>query len=410
MPKLTDLIKIAYKNAYDLSAKKQYSEPKIFDWGGDLSKRWYVYFSFRNPVTGNLKPQPTVDTGINQYKTEKGRRKAAEILRDVISKELKDGYNPYVIGTGETNVGKVQHMDVAEAIEYVLEIKKRSYAETSFPDFKSRLTQFKKWLYSKGYRGRSITEVNKIAVNTYLTEILLKTSARNRNNTRTALSTMYTQLVSDFVVPHNFIDEIAIPKAVPVRNKSYTESQEDEILNFLEQHDKLLLLYIYFVSYNILRPIEVNRLLIEDIDLKGRKMQLRAKNQPVKTKIIPDILFEQLPDLTKSSKKDYLFGLNGIGQSWDAKETSRSTEYSKRFNRVVKQPFGLGKEYGFYSFRHTIISRLMANLLKECTPLEAESRAMLITGHTSIKGFRSYLRNIDAKLPDDYSKWIIKND
>ncbi len=30
-----------------LKEKKRYSEPKIYDADGDLSKRWYVYFSFR---------------------------------------------------------------------------------------------------------------------------------------------------------------------------------------------------------------------------------------------------------------------------------------------------------------------------------------------------------------------------
>ena len=42
----------AYESAYDLSMKKNYSNPKIYDANGDLSKRWYVYFSYRNPETG----------------------------------------------------------------------------------------------------------------------------------------------------------------------------------------------------------------------------------------------------------------------------------------------------------------------------------------------------------------------
>ncbi len=36
----------AYVFAYDLSMKKKYSNPKIYDANGDLSKRWYVYFSY----------------------------------------------------------------------------------------------------------------------------------------------------------------------------------------------------------------------------------------------------------------------------------------------------------------------------------------------------------------------------
>ncbi len=32
---------------HHLKIKKKYSEPKIYDANGDVSKRWYVYFSFR---------------------------------------------------------------------------------------------------------------------------------------------------------------------------------------------------------------------------------------------------------------------------------------------------------------------------------------------------------------------------
>ena len=37
-----------------LKEKKKYSEPKIYDADGDLSKRWYVYFSFRKKTDGSL--------------------------------------------------------------------------------------------------------------------------------------------------------------------------------------------------------------------------------------------------------------------------------------------------------------------------------------------------------------------
>ena len=39
---------------HDLKEKKKYSEPKIYDADGDVSKRWYVYFSFRKTADGPL--------------------------------------------------------------------------------------------------------------------------------------------------------------------------------------------------------------------------------------------------------------------------------------------------------------------------------------------------------------------
>ena len=48
--------------------KKKYSTPKIYDAKGDLSKRWYVYFSFRNPNTDKLERQKNNDVLQSDYK------------------------------------------------------------------------------------------------------------------------------------------------------------------------------------------------------------------------------------------------------------------------------------------------------------------------------------------------------
>ena len=39
---------------HNLLNKKKFSAPKIYSANGNLSNRWYVYFSYRNPETGNL--------------------------------------------------------------------------------------------------------------------------------------------------------------------------------------------------------------------------------------------------------------------------------------------------------------------------------------------------------------------
>jgi len=39
---------------HSLSKKKKFSAPKIYSANGDLSKRWHVYYSFRNPETAML--------------------------------------------------------------------------------------------------------------------------------------------------------------------------------------------------------------------------------------------------------------------------------------------------------------------------------------------------------------------
>lgn len=75
---------------------------------------------------------------------------------------------------------------------------------------------------------------------------------------------------------------------------------------------------------------------------------------------------------------------------------------------MVKEKLGLGEEYGLYSWRHTYITKLYYEFVRESTPFEAKSRLILITGHSSMLTLEKYLRDIDAVLPDDHSTALIE--
>ena len=105
-------------------------------------------------------------------------------------------------------------------------------------------------------------------------------------------------------------------------------------------------------------------------------------------------------------KDNPLFTPRGIGESWDATVQNKRDYFSKRFRKVVKLHFNLGVDYGLYSFRHTFITKLYRELVKDSSPFEAKSKLMLITGHSSMIALEKYLRDIDAELPADYSELI----
>ncbi len=169
-------------------------------------------------------------------------------------------------------------------------LKQRVQTAGSFTKFKSRVNRFKRWLAAEGLFEAPITSLTKKTVIRYLNEVLHQSSARNRNNTRTDLSSLFQVLEDNEWIPDNFVMKINVLKTVPVRHKSYTPDQETVILEYLEENDPVLLLFIYFIAYGFLRPIEVCRLKVKDLDLTDRKMYVKAKNSPVKIKLIPEIL------------------------------------------------------------------------------------------------------------------------
>jgi hypothetical protein len=96
---LTFTTKIEHDLEHDLTQKKLYSLPKINNANGDLSKRWYVYFSFKNPETGKMKRLSNIYGESNKYKTKEDRLSALTIYRKRLLHLLKQGYNPFVENT-----------------------------------------------------------------------------------------------------------------------------------------------------------------------------------------------------------------------------------------------------------------------------------------------------------------------
>ena len=433
--------------------KLNYSEPKIYTGGVDisswsklsksekeaaLSKDWFVYFSFRNPETGKLKKQPFIKAGVNRLKSKRERLSFLRTMQQALLQLLEYGFNPYKdnsileeslfsykrdnVNETAKNIQQATKITVAqeqnienqkensfttikEAISLTLELKENMMNKNSFVQYKSRIGLFEKWLKQNVYYENSITFINKKIVIQYLNAVLKRTSARNRNNSRTDIASMFQLLEDNEIVKDNFVRKIPILKSVPKRNKTYTPKLEKEIYSHLEKEDAHLLLFVKFISYNFLRPIEVCRLKIEDVDISDKKLYVKAKNKPVKIKIIPEILLNDLPDLSDKDPKSFLFGRFKIGVEWDADDTNKRNEFSKRF-KVIKDHFQLGTEFGMYSFRHTFITKLYRKFREQMSQYETKSKLMPITGHQTMVALEKYLRDIDAELPEDYSNLL----
>lgn len=444
------LLRAVHKNVHKIKMIRPFSSPKIYTGGVDistwseltkdqqrdaLSKEWYLYYLFRSPKTDKLVRQPNVKAGVNRYKTKRERLSFLRVLQESLLEMLEAGFDPYkdnqvlkekffgeevkeksvkVVEIVEQKHTKVLQPIIetepvgilaSEALKIGLQTKRRTLSKSTYSRYVSRINQFEKWLIEKELNAKPITVITKKTVIEYLNAVLETTSARNRNNVRGVISSLFNTLEDNEIIKENFVKKINVLKAKTKRNKTYTPKQQKDIYEYMKQNDPILLLFVQFVSYNFLRPIEVCRLRIEDIDVEDKKLYLKAKNKMVKIKIIPEMLLEELPDLSEMNRKHFLFTPTEIGAEWEAEENNKRDNFSKRF-KIVKDYFGLGIDYGLYSFRHTFITKLYREFRKKYSQFEAKSRLMPITGHTTMIALEQYLRDIDAELPEDYSDML----
>ncbi|GEQ85448.1 hypothetical protein ULMS_09560 [Patiriisocius marinistellae] len=443
MPNINELIILEHRNEHVLEHTIDYSIPKIYDANGDLSKRWYVYFTYRNPETDKLTRQKNIYGTAHKLKNKEDKLHLLTAYRKSLLSLLKKGYSPYsdnielhrslstesVITKLKTStvepstlsqsplntinavyptatINQIAGIKITAAFEKSLALKKHTVSERTLKDYKTSVDNLKLWLKKEQKSVMYIHEVSKSILISYLNSILERSSARNRNNHRTNLSSVFQILVDNDILAENYLKEIKPLRSVPKRNRGYSEKQQKEIFNYLNKRDPLLLLYIKFISYAFLRPIEACRLTIGDVDVENKRLTFKAKNKAHKTKIIPQLLLDEMPDLTRLPKSYPLFSPDGIGMAWDATVESRRDHFSKRYKDVVKDHYGFNENYGLYSFRHTYITKLYKSFSSTMAPFAAKSKLMLITGHTTMTALEKYLRTIDAEMPEDYSDML----
>lgn len=392
------LKKKSHEKSHDL---EKYSLPKINNCKGDLSKNWYIYYSFRNPVNDKLTRQKNVYISKKKYTTYEARMKRAFEIRDALTSLLEKGkYNPY-----ETD--KYKNDSLAHQVVKSLEFKAKYLAQTSIDDLKYRVKFFLAYLKLKKIdKIKADKFTNKHAID-FLTHILETKSVASRNNYKQTISSVFHTMVKNKVIKHNPFKDLGLLKHNPKRNKTYTDEQIEEMFEYMSKTDPYLLLYIKTISYNFLRSIEAVRLKYGNINWKNKTLMIESvKSSNIKIKRIPNLLLKELEQYKGFDANCYFFTDKDKPSLWDKKEKPRRAHFQRRFNKVA-QKFSLEKGQRIHSFRHYFCSKLYRSYrLEGKTPFEAKSAMLLVTGHSSMEALEKYLRSIDAELPDDYSKRI----
>lgn len=383
--------------------ERQYTLPKIYHGGKDfdLTKRWYVYYSYKNPDTGIMTRQPPIYMNVNRdFSSITERMSRLKLIQKNLTDLLKKGFSPYPEDNNQN-----EKYNINDALIWAYELKKVHLSDSARVDYNSRVNKLKNFLIGKGYNVISANEFPKKYILEYFNKLQVDGSPKSYNNHRSVLSSIFNVLKENGMITENFIESIKSAKAKPKKNKTYSNEQLDELLRNIGLKDAQLLLFIKFIGYNMLRPVEVVRLKWSDIKLNQTPayLEVKAKNKELKVKIIPSILADELRLIKDKNPDSFLFITNNKGIETD--ETNRRNFFSTKF-KVFKDELNLGDEYTMYSFRHTFITKLFREIRKQKTEIETYDHLMKITGHTTLEALKAYLRDIDAELAQDYSEFL----
>ena len=387
--------------------------------------RWYIHYSYQDSVLKNndgspkMTPQTPIYYNINRkFKDFDSRYKWIKKYRKSVEDILKKGHSPY------ESEEKEKQYTTESALKFVLDLKKLELKPSSISDYQTRLNDFLKYLEKRSIHRKSITLIDKKIINAYLNDVLRKTSPRNRNNTKSVLSALFTKLVKEDFIENNFIKDLDVLKSEPQKNTAFTQNEVKKIFKHLKQKDVWMYYFCAHVYYGLFRNIEVVRINISDINLPEKLIKSSTKTGRF-YKQLPNILIDEVYsniDLSKYPPNYSLFTKFDEPEMWYSgfkdttgnkkvtDEGNRRSYWGKRFTKVARKPLGFSEEYTIYSLRHSAIGTYFLNKLNKYRSEKIpnfEEKALdavrSVTLHKSNDVVKNYLREIGYYKIEDWS-------
>ncbi len=386
---------LAYTGSYtDLKAMHKIPSVTIYQ-----GKKWYVGFSLRNPYTGKIQRFQKYGE-INAQPTKALKIEHAKALKKAIEELLANGWSPFEVQAQNTITYFVHDL------ERVLIHRKSYQTISSFQGGVSRLNVFLLYLKNKGLHEHPSLMIGKGLINQFLEHLINEKQVKptTRNNYLRELKSLFSQLEEWELVPINPCKGIKMLQQRATKNAQIQPNELAAIKKWLLANDPNLYNYIRFITYAFLRPIEVSRLMVGNIDLENRILHVPTKTKAQKSKYIVDALYDYLRSLNLQNYRstNFIFTPNGIPGPWQRSELGRRTYFTERFWKA-KQKIELNENVSLYSFRHTFISDLYRNYREALgSEHEAKLKLMQITGHESFAALDAYLREVEAFIPRNF--------
>lgn len=390
-----------------MSRKKMVILPKLNDAGGDISKKWFVYYSVRNPRTDKME-RFKIFSELGKAKSKNSRYQVAESIIEEYTDKLKIGWTPF----DADKSGIIYEDELTYAVVSEIYKKKRSNNSTihyfaskliikvkdtlepeSLRNYKSVLRRFISWTEKMGISENDISYFTQPIIADFFHFLIddLKRSARTVRRYRNLLYSLFEIAINDKKILVNPMYEL--PGTSRINDQAPRPIKDEDIKLFFKELKKEPQLYLAALiqMYCFIRPgNELLNLKIQHIDWNRRTIRVQkgfSKVHRERVVSIPKFLCNMMQENFKLDqyKHDfYIFSTDGKpGLTRLNKNTLR-----KKFNKI-RDKLNMPDSYKFYSWKHT--GGVMAADLG--IPL---SDIQVQMGHKNIATTLEYLKNHGA--------------
>lgn len=395
--------------------KREVIFPKLNNAGGDLSQRWFVYFSVINPATGRMQTFRKYE-GFAQLKTVEERKKhATKIIRRWKAK-LMGGWNPFFEADKvkyasliryETEARRARHIiDSTKNFEYyssryldfVKNIIKRE--PSTYTSYKSKLRIFGQFLSKKGIDKINTRFYNQDTIKDF-NEYLIRErnlDGKTLNDYNETLNRFWKHLIQEEKITNeNPVTGIRRYKESKVHHMAFNMHHINTLKNAIEKKDPVLWLKLKMLYSTLLRPNELRYLQMKHFSWSDGTILLPAelaKNDKARLITLPDYLYDEL--LKKGYDKfpgEYYFSTTGNEPGPENASKNHLYNKFKHYLMLLKLPKG----YTLYSWKHTGVQ-----MMKRSGVDNMYIKAQL--GHSSYDQMMPYIEELMTQGNDDIRK------
>ena len=345
------LLTVFYLARSKTSHMQNFKTAKLFDAGGDLSQRWFIFYYFRSPETGKFRRfRHWIPTTLI---TSTARRDKAHLMMKTINKKLLQGYNPFV------QMDKKYKLLTA-GLTYVLSLKEHTCRIRSYHTYCSFVNQFTEWLQSKKMTFISVDDFNYYHAQEFMdyTKSKLKNGNRTYNHRITGMKSMFKMLLKREWILVNPFENI---ERLPEEDPQIEAFNVDELMLMqqnLPEYNFDLYVCACLIFYCFIRPAELVRLKVSNFHLVNRAIVIpgkASKNKKQEVVQIPNALYPILMNLDLNYPGDFFVFARHQKRGKKEIAPTRIAEAWRKF----ADEFGIDKN--IYSLKHTGVGMAIEN-------------------------------------------------
>ncbi len=394
---IIETFKLVCKNEFQNMPKFKKAEiVKSKAVNGDYLK-FYIWDAQKNDLVRKRLYAPS------EYKTKPEKTAFLKDRKKQINKLLEEGYHidrnksekQKTVEVKETKENtKKEPVTIRKALDKLVilrEAKKHFPRGISF--FKNTVLLFVEWGEKLDQPIKYVDDITFHIIQDYQMYILTdrENSSKTHNNVLGVLSAFYNECIDqEWVKAENPLKKFGkLPTDYGTKNKPYTNEEVVEMKTYILENDPYLWVIISFIYYSFMRPVELRRMKIKDIDLEQNHIRIKVSQSKTKRHDLIPIAPALRKIIEKMNLSEYPEDFYVLGGYKKPSKTPMGTNYMTKHFLKIKKHFGfdLDDDYTLYGFKHTAC----VNWYKEEKDI---IKIQKMSRHTTITTTERYLKSM----------------